>query len=72
MTKLLEKALAEVHKLPATGQDAIAMMILDELADEQQWDIVFAQSQDNLSRMAEKAREDIKAGRVKKMGFDEL
>ena len=72
MTQLLEKAIAEIYKLPATDQDAIAAMILDELADEQQWDMIFARSQDKLAKLAEKVREDIKAGRVRKMGFDEL
>lgn len=72
MTQLLEKAIAKIHKLPDTEQDSIATMILDELADEQQWDMAFARSQDKLARLAEKVREDIKAGRVRKMGFDEL
>jgi hypothetical protein len=72
MTQLLEKAIAEIYKLPATDQDAIAAMILDELAEEQQWDMIFARSQDKLAKLAEKVREDIKAGRVMKMGFDEL
>jgi hypothetical protein len=34
--------------------------------------MVFARSQDKLAKLAEKVREDIKAGRVMKMGFDEL
>lgn len=72
MTQLLEKAIAEIYKLPATEQDAIAAMILDELADEQQWDMAFARSQDKLAKLAEKVREDIKAGQVREMGFDEL
>lgn len=72
MTQLLEKAIAEIYKLPATEQDAIAAMILDELADEQQWDMAFAYSQDKLAKLAEKVREDTKAGRVREMGFDEL
>jgi len=72
MTQLLEKAIAEIYKLPATDQDAIAAMILDELADKQRWDMIFARSQDKLAKLAEKVREDIKAGRVMKMGFDEL
>lgn len=72
MTQLLEEAIQQIHKLPAAQQDAIAAVILDELADEQQWDEAFARSQDKLARMAEKVREDIKAGRVKTMGIDEL
>jgi hypothetical protein len=72
MTQLLEKAIAEIHRLSPGEQDAIAAIILDELADEQRWDLAFARSQDKLARLAEKVREDIKAGRVRKMGFDEL
>lgn len=71
MTQLLEKAVTKVSKLTAAEQNVIATMILDELAEEEQWDIAFAQSQDKLAKLAEKVREDIKMGRVKKMGFDE-
>jgi aspartate/glutamate racemase len=72
MTKLLERALAQVYELPDTEQDAIATLILDELADEEKWQAAFARSQDVLAQLAQKARTDIKAGRAKKMGFDEL
>jgi len=72
MTKLLEVALAKVQKLPEAEQDAVAAMILEELEDEQKWDAAFARSQGKLKKLAQKARADIKAGRVKNMGFDEL
>jgi hypothetical protein len=72
MTKLLERAFEVVQKLPDSEQDAIAAIILDELADEQQWDAAFARSQGALAQLAEKAREDRRAGRVKQMGFDDL
>lgn len=72
MTQLLEKAIAKVHKLPDVQQDEIATIILDELADELQWDIAFANSQDKLASLADRVRSDIKAGRVRKLGFDEL
>ncbi len=65
MTQLLEKAVAEIEKLSATEQDAIAAVILDEITDERRWDEAFGQSQDQLSSLAEKARSDIRAGRVK-------
>lgn len=71
-TKLMEKALAEVDKLPAVQQDVIAAIILDELADEERWDNAFAESQDKLASLAEKARRDKKTGRGKQMGIDEL
>ena len=72
MTQLLEQALAELQKRPASEQDAIAALILDELADEQRWDQAFARSQDQLARLAEKVRTDIREGRVKDVGVDEL
>jgi hypothetical protein len=72
MTQLLEKALAEVAKLAPEAQDAIAAFILEELEDEQRWDAAFAASQPQLTKLAENVRDDIRAGRVRKMGFDEL
>lgn len=72
MTQLLEQALREVKKLPEAEQDVIAALILDELADERRWQESFARSQDQLARLAAKAREDIRAGRVKSGGFDQL
>ena len=72
MTQLLEKVLTEVHKLPPEKQDAIAAVILEELEDAQLWDKAFSESEDKLSELAQKVRTDIKAGRIKKMGIDEL
>ena len=72
MTKLLEEALAEVRKLGEPEQDAIAALILEELADERRWDEAFARSQEPLARLAAKAREDIAAGRVRSVPMDEL
>ena len=68
MTQLLEQAIAELHKLPGPEQDAIAALILAEIDDERRWDAAFADSQDQLSRMADKVREDIRAGRVRDIG----
>jgi DNA-binding MarR family transcriptional regulator len=70
MTTLLEKALAEVAKLTPEAQDAIAALILEELEDEQRWEATFAATQPQLAKLAEKVRGDIRAGRVRKMGFD--
>jgi hypothetical protein len=72
MTQLLEQALAKVRNLSQTEQDAIASLILEELADEQRWDEAFARSQDQLAKLAAKVREDIRAGRVRAGGMDEL
>lgn len=70
MTTLLEQALAEVAKLAPEAQDAIAALILEELEDEQRWNATFAATQPQLAKLAEKVRDDIRAGRVRKMGFD--
>lgn len=71
MTRLLEQALTEIKKLPDAEQDAIASLILDELADEQRWQESFARSRDKLAGLAAKAREEIRSGRVQSGGFDQ-
>jgi hypothetical protein len=65
MTDLLEKALTEVAKLPASEQDAIAAMLLAELASEQRWAESFARSQDALAKLAEEALAEDRAGLTK-------
>ena len=72
MTQLLEKMLNEVDKLSPERQDAIALTILEELEGERRWDKTFAESQEVLAQLAQEARDDIKAGRVKKMGIDDM
>jgi hypothetical protein len=72
MTQLLEQAIAELHKLPESDQDAIAALILEEISDERRWEVSFANSQRELSKLAEKVREDIRSGRVRDLGIDEL
>ena len=72
MTKLLENVLTRVRALPDDKQDTLAQIILEELDDDQLWDEKFRYSQDALSRIAAKVREDVTEGRVKKMGWDEL
>lgn len=72
MTQMLEKAFTEVRKLTEPEQDAIAVLILEELADERRWDDAFAGSQEPLARLAAKVRENIRAGRVRASTMDEL
>jgi hypothetical protein len=69
---LLETALTKVQKLPESAQDAIAALILDELADEERWQHSFARSQDKLAELAAKARHDVQAGLATSGGFDQL
>jgi hypothetical protein len=72
MTQLLQQAIAELHKLSSTDQDAIASLILAEINDERRWESAFANSQDQLQKMADKVRNDIRTGRVRDLGIDEL
>lgn len=65
MTKLLEKAFAEIEKLPAHEQDALAAIILQELASDQRWAQSFATSQDVLAKLAEEALAEHAAGHTK-------
>mgnify|MGYP000509980719 CR=1 FL=1 len=64
MTELLERAIARLKILPATEQDAIAALILEELEDEIQWNEAFANSQDALARLAAEAMAEHRAGKT--------
>lgn len=65
MTQLLEEALNQVAKLPASEQDAVAAIVMEELASEQRWTESLAKSQGLLAKLAEKALADHAAGRTK-------
>ena len=65
MTQLLEKALSQVAKLPASEQDAMAAIVLEELASEKRWAASFAKSQDLLAKLAGDALAEHASGRTK-------
>lgn len=63
MTELLQRAFAEIEKLPADAQDALATRILADLADEQAWTERFeATSPEQWNRLAEMAQREIAQG----------
>lgn len=72
MTSLLKQAFKKALKLPDTVQDELALELLGDIEDELRWDETFEKTRDELGKLADKALEDFKAGRVKKLGFDEL
>ena len=72
MTKLLEKALAEVSKLPKKEQDVLATWILEELASEQRWERAFAESSNVLDQLADEALAEHREGRTKRLDPDKL
>ena len=72
MTELLQKAFTEASKLPESGQDTFALWILEELASERRWDKAFANSQDLLSRLADEALAEHRAGKTELLDPDKL
>ena len=72
MTPLLAKAFEEVSRLPEDLQDEIAERLLEDVEGESRWDETLASSPQTLEKLANKALGDFRAGRTKKMGFDEL
>ena len=72
MTTLLEKAVSKASALPEEQQDALAQILLDEMADEARWDASFARSQDLLAGMAAEAMEEYRAGETRDFNPDKL
>ena len=66
MTDLLEKAIA---RLPDHDQDAIAQLILDEMADEARWQERFDRSPDLLKELGDQAHANFIQGRTTPLVF---
>ncbi|MEY2831563.1 MAG: hypothetical protein RLZZ574_821 [Cyanobacteriota bacterium] len=65
MTELLRQAIAQIEKLSADQQDAIAARFLAELQDEQTWEAQFAATTDDQwDRMAAMVRQEIAEGKT--------
>ena len=65
MTRLLEKAFEEASKLPEEDQDALAEMLLNDLASEERWTEAFMKSQDKLALLAKEALAEFEQGKTK-------
>jgi hypothetical protein len=72
MTKLLKRAFDEASKLPEEEQDALARILLEELASEQRWMELFAGSQDLLGQLADEALAEHRAGRTEELDPEKL
>lgn len=72
MTELLEQAIAKLKTLPASEQDEIAVMILEELEDEIRWEKAFASSQDTLAKLAAEAMAEYRAGKTQELDPETL
>jgi hypothetical protein len=63
MTTRLQRAVAEVEKLPAEDQDAIAARLLAEVDNQRQWDARFASTTDDQwDRLVAEVRRDVAEG----------
>ena len=61
----IEKAIGEVAKLPPSEQDAVAALIIEELASEKRWTSSFAKSQNTLAVLVEEALAEYASGKTK-------
>lgn len=63
MIELLQRAIAEMEKLPSAQQDAIASRIIADLEGEREWAVRFeATTDEQWERMVEAIRGEIAAG----------
>lgn len=69
MTSLLAEAFTRAMLLPPADQDALAVILLAEMASERRWDQLFAQSQNQLEKLAEEALAEFQEGKTQP--FDE-
>jgi hypothetical protein len=72
MTKLLTEAFEKASKLPPEEQDQVARWLLEELEDELKWSAEFEGSQDALSKLADQALEERRAGQTEPLDPDAL
>ena len=62
--------LPTICQLPPAEQDAVAALMLDELASEKRWDEAFAKTQDALSSLAKEALAAYSAGKTTPLNRD--
>ena len=71
MTDMLKQAIDAIERLPLREQDAIASIILEEVADQERWANRFSRTQPQLDQLAQAVQTDFIAGRVRDMNLDE-
>ncbi len=72
MTRLLDEALAKLAKLPDWEQDTVAKWIMAELASEQSWERLFADSEEKLASLADDALAEHNLSRTEELNPDDL
>jgi hypothetical protein len=72
MTTMLERAFAEASKLPDIEQNALARWLLEEIESERKWETLFAESEDELGRLALEALAEDEEGNTTSLRDDKL
>lgn len=72
MNTRLEEAFAQAAQLPPDEQEALAALLLDEIASERLWDQAFAQSQNQIAKLADEALTEFQEGRTVLLDDEQL
>jgi hypothetical protein len=72
MNRTLKEVIDAVSRLPETDQEELASAILQELQTEAKWQSALNDSQPALSKLAEEALEEYRAGRTETLDPDRL
>jgi methylase of polypeptide subunit release factors len=72
MTQLLEKAFDRASQLPDEDQDTLAERLLAEIESEKRWEELFANSQEELGKLADKALAEHRRGETQRMDQSRL
>ena len=72
MTNLLKNAFKLAQRLPDTDQDALAALIIDEMASDRRWQEAFDGSADALDRLADEALAEYRAGETLPLDPDKM
>ena len=72
MTTLLEQAVAKARDLPASEQDALASLMLEEIEADRKWDELIARSPKKLKKIADRAWAEHEAGKTQPLDPEKL
>jgi len=64
VTTTLQEAFKKAASLPPDQQEALAAILMEEIAAEDRWQQSFAQSQDALAKLAAEALDEDRQGRT--------
>jgi hypothetical protein len=70
----MDQAIEKAKELPEQDQEAIAATILQEIESERRWNELFSrpESEDLLTRLADEALAEAKAGRARPLDLNDL